>query len=167
MFVFKIVDKQDVRPAIRILGKAVFMSGFNVQVFNIDDSNEYSYKCSSGLVKADKNPVFSRQVEMADIVLSYDVNSAKDLKDGGILILNSADRINTTSLKKKKIKVFYVDADGLSIDLKVPESVIMLGAFVKVFDKVSLKKMKDIIEMELKKEYVNAIDVGYKSVKRG
>lgn len=170
MFVFKIIGKGDqgVRSSIRVLGKSLFMSGFYVQAFSLDGDNEYSYSYSSGFVKADKDQVLSRQLEAPDMVLLYDnIDGAKDVKDGGCVILNACDKLNVSALKKRKVKVFCVDARGISTELKVPESVVMLGALIKVFGKVSLKKLKTVIEEEMGKDYSNAVDSGYKSVKRG
>jgi 2-oxoacid:acceptor oxidoreductase gamma subunit (pyruvate/2-ketoisovalerate family) len=162
---------QGVDTARKILGKAALLSGLYVQDFivtGLERRPTFVY----GFVKFDKNPILSKQVEEPDmmIILSKELlNETKRIKDGGMVIVNSVEKVNMP-VKDKKVKAFYVDANGIVVGLskKSIPNLAMLGAFTKNFDKITMKNMKEAMTEELGDAKENAIifDEGYKNVKR-
>lgn len=162
---------QGVDTARKMLGKATMLSGFYVQDFivsGIERRPTFVY----GFVKFDKNPIVSKEIEEPDVVIIMSkelINEAKNIKDGGTIIVNSADKVSV-QIKDRKVKVFCVDANSAvtSLSKKSMPNVVMLGAFAKNFDKITMKNMKTAMTEELgeSKDNFTLFDEGYKNVKR-
>ena len=151
----------------KVLSRAAFISGFYVQSFSFSENGS-----GTGLVKTDKLPILSKEVEPSDFILILDTTKIneiiKNCKDSSVAIINSAKKIKTAMMKKKRIKSYHIDAKEISLShFKKDVSVIpMLGALAKVFNKISLKNMKTALELEYGKG--NAVlEEGYKSVRLG
>lgn len=134
----------------KALGHACFLSGFEVQDFFVD----------IGYVKVDKKPILSREITEPDflLVLDRDMKDFK-IKDSLIAVMNSPNKVAF----KKKVKCHYVDADKIANELKAKQSIIMLGAITKIFDKISLRNMKEAIIGE--GEEPLSLEEGYKAVR--
>jgi len=151
----------------KILSRAAFLSGFYVQSFSLSEKGS-----EIGLVKIDKVPILSKQIEPSDFTLILDTTKLneiiKNCNDSSIAIINSEKKIKTALMKKKGIKSYHVDAKEISLNhFKKDVSVIpMLGALVKVFNKISLKNMKAALGLEYGKGGT-ALEDGYKSVRLG
>jgi 2-oxoacid:acceptor oxidoreductase gamma subunit (pyruvate/2-ketoisovalerate family) len=161
---------QGVETAVSALSKAVFSSGFYVQsVFFPAQERRGSHVW--GLVKIDKNPVLSKQIEQPDMALIFSCNLdvkaiASGVKERGFIIFNSPEKIVTTAMKRNRVKSYFVNAAaiGLSVANKPMPNMAMLGAFVKCFGKISLKSVKSSVEY-LGKEQTVAVEEGFKAVK--
>jgi len=162
---------QGVESAVNILAHSLFVSGLNVQsMFFPAQERRGSYVY--GLVKADKNPILSRQIESQDITLIFDTTLdvkeiISNVKERGVAIFNSVERINYSALKKKRIKSYMLDATGISIGLgsKTLPNLPMLGALAKTFNKVSMKTIKSMSET-ISKDSHALVEEGYKAVKQ-
>ena len=119
------------------------------------------------IVKLDKVPIESRQVEDADFTLIFDPTLPKhQFKEGSMVIFNSPEKIVSPQLKKRKIKAYAVDATEIALNhLKsnLPNTV-MLGALAKFFTKISMKALKGAME-GMPRENGAAFDEGYRNVK--
>ncbi|MEM7819816.1 MAG: 2-oxoacid:acceptor oxidoreductase family protein [Candidatus Aenigmatarchaeota archaeon] len=156
----------------KIIGKAMLLSGFYAQDFIISGLERRPDKVY-GFVKFDKKPILSKQIERPDIVLVFDsdmINEAKEIKENGIALFNITEKINLSYMKEKKVKTFSIDANSIVFGLtkKPIPNIAMLGAFTKIFDKISIKNMKFAIQEELGDARENLIifDEGYKNVKK-
>jgi Pyruvate/2-oxoacid:ferredoxin oxidoreductase gamma subunit len=120
-----------------------------------------------GLVKIDKNDILSKQLEPSDIAIVFDPAYAKEpvdaSKDGGVIFINTSQKPNITSMKKRSIKTFSIDAtavlEGASTEM------VMLGALAKSLTKISMKAIKSAAGPNVKGP-LNAVDEGYKNVKQ-
>jgi Pyruvate/2-oxoacid:ferredoxin oxidoreductase gamma subunit len=149
----------------KILSRAAFLSGFQVQSFSLSEGESETV-----FVKIDKMPILSKQVEPSDFTLILDEgrvnNIIKNCNDSSIVIINSDKKIKTAMMKKKHIKSYHVNAKEIALNhFKKDFPVIpMLGALTKVFNKIYLKNMKKAVELEYGKDSL-ALEDGYKSVK--
>lgn len=135
-----------------ILARACFLSGFYVQEIA---ANGIAY------IKIDKNPILSKQLEAPDFFVGID---AKGAKDTAIAIVDAAERP-----KKGKIKSYYLNATEISLNaVKRPAILPMLGALSKIMGRLSLKSIRAAMEIESEatREAFQALEEGYKSVKR-
>lgn len=176
MFVFRVDGRggQGTETATRIISRAGFLAGLKTQDFFLAGLER---RCShvTGMVKMDKYPILSRQEEPADFLLVMDMNLEindliKSVKDGGVALFNTSERVDMNYLKKHKIKGYHVDATNIAlatINKDIPNTV-MVGALAKIFGMITLKNMKKGTEIELGLDEANkkAIDEGYRGVKR-
>src|SRR3989344_1556569 len=154
MFVFTLLGKggQGIENTVKILSKTASLSGFSVQSF-IFDSMANRGDAILAQVKIDKNYIESRQMEEADFLLVFDTtldtkNVMNDIKDGSLIIMNSKERPKIKL--KKKAKIFYVNASDIVMQ-NTNKNIIsapMSGAAAKVFNKLPLRSMKKIMELE-------------------
>ncbi len=172
MFVISVHGRsgQGVETAISSLAKAALSSDLYAQaVFFPSQERKGSYVW--GLVKMDKNPIPSKQLEHPDIALVFNTNLdikaiVNDVKEKGISIFNTSEKIAMPVMKKKKIKSYSVDATGIAmrtINKPIP-NMAMLGAVVKYFNKLTLKSVKAAIA-SMEKENAVAVEEGFKMVK--
>ena len=147
----------------KILSRAAFLAGFQVQSFSLAET---------GIVKADKNPILSKQPEPGDLTLVLDTGKlgeiVKNCNDSSVIIINADKKMKTALMKKKRIKSYHLGAKEIALNhFKNDLSVIpMLGALSKVFSKISLKNMKAALELEYGKGSTS-LEEGYKSVRLG
>ena len=153
-FSFALYGKtKEVDDARKILGRACFNSGFNVQDFFLTNEN-YTY----GFVKIDKESIlYKSKPKNPDFIFIFDTRIKEVLKDveNSIVIFNTSDKVK---LNNKKLKIFSVDTSDIDT------SSAMIGALVKNFNKLSIKNTKLAIEKE-KIGNTNSLDEGYKRVK--
>ncbi len=161
---------QGVSTAISVLSKTAFSSGFYVQsIFFPAQERRGSHVW--GIVKMDKNPIISKQMENPDIALVFTTNIdikaiADTVREKGIIIFNASEKIIFPAVKKKKLKTYFVDATGIamrSINKPIP-NMAMLGAFAKYFNKISLKGIKSAAS-HMEKENAVGLDEGFNTVK--
>lgn len=152
--------------AVNVFSRACFASGYYVQSFSFIGRGRRVFPVK-GLVKIDKAPILSKQVEDPDFCMIFDPTlGEKSFRERSIVIFNSPEKMVYPQLKKRKVKAYFVDATEIALNqLKsnMPNTA-MLGALAKVFGKVSMKSIKS--EMEgMQKENFAAFDEGYKSVR--
>ena len=173
MFVFTLFGRggQGIENTVKILSKTASLGGFHVQSF-IFDSMANRGDAILAQVKIDKNYIESRQVEEADFLLVFDKtldakNVMKDIKDGSFIIMNSKEKPKIKL--KKKAKIFYVNASDIVMQ-NTNKNIIsapMTGAVAKVFNKLPLRSMKKIMELEgMQPADMACLEQGFKSVKK-
>ena len=144
------------------------MSGYYVQSFAFIGRGRRAFPVK-GYVKIDKTPIMSKQVEEADFTMLLDPTidlDVKNMKEKSVVILNSSEKLASPQLKKRKVKVYFVDATEIALThLKsnTPNTA-MLGALAKAFPKISMKAIKTSME-GMPKENIVAFDEGYKGAK--
>lgn len=152
---------QGVRSATRILAKAAFHSGYQVQCFI-----PYANDIQTGFVKIDKVPISSRELPRPDFFLIFDTKidaKLKNAKQGAIIIINAKEKPKIRT--KNKTKIFYVNATDIAIMTKTKmPNMVMLGALATVFGKLPMKHIKSAAEEEGLQ--MQAVEEGFKSVKR-
>ncbi|OYT57428.1 MAG: hypothetical protein DRO96_02315 [Candidatus Aenigmatarchaeota archaeon] len=174
MFTIRIHGKsgQECHRVVKIIGRAAFLSGYYVQD-SVVYGPEHIESQVDGFVRIDNKPIVERGfITNPDFVLVLDddldyKNTLKDCKDS-TLIINT--RMAKDKLKRFVKNVFALDADTLSKEIsgKYLPSILLLGAFVKKFNKLSLKLMEKAIDIEIddrKKENKEALHEGYKKLK--
>ena len=92
---------QGVRSATRVLDKAAFYSGYQVQCLI-----PYANSVQTGFIKIDKAAITSREISEPDFFLVFDMRIAsfKNAKQGAVIIANAREkpRIKTNN----KVTVF-------------------------------------------------------------
>lgn len=158
MFVFGVLgkNKNEVKTVTRTIGKSLFLAKAEVQDTFWHENGKYI-----GMVKTDKEPIISRQNEEFDTLVILDNTDTKymgrHLKNNAVLLFNSKAK-PSVSFKDKKVKTMFLDASSLSVSLKCDSCLLMLGASTKLYSKLSLKSVKDVIQS-------NIIEEGFKMVK--
>src|SRR3989344_6365136 len=132
---------QGVGKAVNLLAKACFASGLYVQSFSSVPQNRRGSPVM-GLVKTSTEPIMSRQLEEPDYYVVLDAQlMPKTFRENSVLILNAPQKPASEALKKRKVKVYSLDATGIALMVlkaNVPNTA-MLGAVTKLFNKVSMK----------------------------
>ncbi|MCX6815551.1 MAG: 2-oxoacid:acceptor oxidoreductase family protein [Candidatus Aenigmarchaeota archaeon] len=161
---------QGVESAINVIANSLLSANLNVQTLYFP-SDEKRGSHVYGIIKSDKNPIQSRQIEQSDIMLIFDTTlHVKELlagtKEKSIVIFNSKDKQVYSEIKKKRIKSYALDATGISIaaGAKTMPNIPMLGALAKNFNTVNMKSMKVGVEA-FAKDGGLLIEEGYKNVK--
>ena len=152
---------QGVRTASRVIAKALFYSGYQVQCLI-----PYANGVQTGFVKIDNGVINSRELVEPDFFLIFDVNidaKLKNAKKGAIIIVNSKEKPKIKT--KNKTRIFHINAIDIAIETqgRMP-NLAMVGAFAKVFGKVPIKHIKRAVEEEGLEMQV--LEEGFKSVKR-
>jgi Pyruvate/2-oxoacid:ferredoxin oxidoreductase gamma subunit len=110
----------------------------------------YANGIQAAFIKTDKVPILSRDPPEPDFLVLFDTRidaGVKDAKDGTIIIANSPEKPKLKA--KNKIKLFYVDADGIAVASKHRmANFVMLGALAKVSGRLSMKHIKTALEEE-------------------
>ena len=173
MFVFTLLGRggQGVEITGRIISKAASLSGFYSQSFVFTPMAPRG-DAVLAQVKIDKNYIESRQVEETDFLLIFDKtldikDLLKDMKDGSFIITNSKEKPKIKL--KKKAKIFYFNATHITLQNtnKNILSATMAGAVAKIFNKISLKSMKKIMELEgLQQADMLCLEQGFKNAKK-
>jgi len=163
---------QGIDIARKILGRAAFLSGLNVQDFTLHPT-EWRTQPTVAYVKASKDTITSRDLPAPDFLLVFDTELAAsaiaDAKDETVAIFNCG---KLTQAVKKKVKSYHLPATDVALaNLKSTcPNTAMLGALCKIFNKFTLRSIKRAAEIELKEmqaENAAAIEEGFRSVKRG
>jgi|GEM_PF-4818590 len=147
---------QGVERATKELASAAVSAGLQVQAFFSSDSVHVT-----GMVKMDKLPVLSRQKEEADFSILFSPKNTElkpvlaGTKERGIVIANTLERIHNPLAKKRRIKVYIVDAAPFGKD----QYAVLLGGLVKNFSKLSMKNLKTVVASGI------AVEEGYKNVR--
>ncbi len=165
MFSFALYGRvgHGVRTASRVLAKAAFYSGYQVQCLI-----PYANDTQTGFIKIDKTPIASRDTAQPDYLLVFDPKmdaNIKSAKDGTIIIVNSREKPKIKT--KAKVKIFYVDASGIAArtSSRKRPNMVMLGALAKTFGKLPMKHLKAAAEEEGLQE-MPSVEEGFKSVKK-
>lgn len=160
---------QGVGKAVNLFSKACFMSGLYVQSFvSIPHTKRGSPVV--GCVKTSVTPVLSHQLEEPDFYIVFDqsVFDPKTAKENSTLILNAPQKPVSDLMKKKKIKVYSLDATQIAmttLKANVPNTV-MLGAITKMFNKISMKSIRTSLETsDMPRENITALEEGYRNVR--
>ena len=152
---------QGVRSAARVLAKAAFYSGYQVQCLI-----PYANSVQTGFVKIDKAPIASRELVEPDFFLVFDMRIAsfKNVKQGAVIIANAREKPMIKT--KNNAKVFYVNASDVALAAKsrIP-NMAMLGALAKAFGKLPMKHLRAAAEEE-GLQAMHAFEEGFRSVKR-
>ncbi len=159
---------QGVEKAVRLFAKACFMSGLYVQSFTFR-SHDRRGSPVTGYVKTDKEPILSKSVEEPDFYIVFDATmiDPKTIKDNSTLILNAPQKPISEALRKKKIKIYSLDASEMALLTKVNKpNTAMIGGLTKLFSKVSMKSIRTAMDEEhLTRENVAALEEGYRGIK--
>jgi Pyruvate/2-oxoacid:ferredoxin oxidoreductase gamma subunit len=142
---------EDADLARRIVGRACSLSGFEVQDFYKD----------VGYVKIDKLPITSKEITEPDIIILPDKKIPIKTGETGTVLVNSPQKV----AYKKGIKSYYIDADKLAGATNSDTYMVMIGALVKVFNKISLKSVKEAIKIEVGEEKISGLEDGFRAVR--
>jgi Pyruvate/2-oxoacid:ferredoxin oxidoreductase gamma subunit len=123
-------------------------------------------------VKASKTPFTSRDLPAADFLLVFDTklsaDATADANEKTTAIFN-CEKLSQDI--KKKVTSHYLPATNIAISTmkNAYPNTAMLGAVCKIFNKFTLRSIKQATEIELKGIGANGacIDEGFKCVKRG
>jgi len=132
-----------------------------------------------GFTRIDSKPILDHsQVYECDYVIVLDetlidsVNVAEGLKDGAILLINSAKKPSDFKFAAN-IKVMTIDATKIALEvLKSPiTNTTMLGAIVGASDIVKIesvyKAIDDFMPKELREKNKEAAKTAYNNIKKG
>lgn len=157
-----------VDAARRVLGRACFIAGFEVQDFIVRSrGNDAAY------VKIGKEPILSRDLPgNPDFVLVFGttLNTKEIFRNvaDSAAIFNAEEKPKLDLLKRNKIKVFCVDAFGIGKRFlgRYTPDMAMLGALAKKFAKLSMKSIKSSMQYELAdaETGVACLEEGYRKV---
>jgi len=148
---------QGIKLAAHILGKAAFLSGYKVQSFAVYGAERRGAPVES-FVRMDKKEILERgYIFDPDYVICIDDTlDMKKVLEGlnprGKILINTSRYPGHFS--KIKQKVYTVDATRMALEtigLPIPNTAI-LGAFVKVFDKIPIDTLRKAVESELREE---------------
>ncbi len=148
---------QGIKLAAHILGRAAFLSGYQVQSFAVYGAERRGAPLTS-FVRIDKKEILERDyIFDPDFVICIDdtlnLNKVKEgLNKDGFILINTNKYPGHFSFIKQKI--YTTDATKIALDnigLPIPNTAI-LGAFVKIFKKIPLETLKKAVEKELKNE---------------
>ena len=149
---------QGIKLAAHILGRAAFLSGYQVQSFAVYGAERRGAPMTS-FVRIDKKEVLERgYIFDPDFVICVDdtldmKHVTKGLKSNGIFLINTSKYPGYFSPKVKQ-KIYTVDATKIALKtlgIPIPNTSI-LGAFVKIFKKIPLETLKESVKKELKEE---------------
>ena len=170
MFTFSIhgLGGQGVESCTKILGTSGFLSKMEVQDLIVNPI-ENRGNVVSGYVKMSKDEIISKEIpEEFDFTLVLDPKISlteiiKQCKNNSIMIINSPNKITV----KKGVKPYNIDAVKIILEKNISETAMpMLGAFTKIYPKISIKTIKDVAKsFGLKENEISAIDLGFKEVK--
>lgn len=152
--------KKHLETLVSLISASLFESGLNVFSFTEGET---------GIVKFDKEPFESRSIGESDYMIFLDdmdvKTAAKSAKKKSVAIFNLSKNAKYTILKKKKIKIVYLDATGIanSLFIHTPSSA-LAGAFAKMFGKIPLKRIKSEAG-QLGDHHSKAAEEGYRLVK--
>lgn len=168
--------------AAQILATAVFLKGRYAQTFP-QFGMERRGAPLLAFLRIDDEPIEIRgKIVQADILIILDAklikisNPLKLLKNGGVLLINSRKppEILSQQLQQVAIKLFSVDASTISAfvygSTPIPiTSVIMLGAFAAVTEKVQLSSLNKALEKFLRPSQWEtnrkALELGFEKVR--
>jgi len=153
-----------------LAARSCFFSGFSVQSFCLPvvvgvEGAPYGV----GYVKFDKTPPLSKQEEFSDFLVVMDSQglqeAVKHAKEKSIVILNSAEKPNQAILKKRKLKIYSLDATGIALNAlrKPAPDAVMLGALVKACNRLTGKAAK--MALGENRDLSLALDEGFRNVK--
>ncbi len=155
------IEGLDIENITRVLAKACFLSGFSVQSFSLP---------GRGYVKFDKKPVVSRQEEFPDFLLVMDStrsiqDALRHAKEKSVVIVNAKERPKSPMIRKRKLKVYNLDATQLSLNSirKPAPDAPLLGALVRHCDGITSRAAR--LALGENKELHAAMDEGYRNVK--
>lgn len=159
---------QGVVTASEILAVSVFKDGNYCQAFP-NFGPERAGAPVESYCRVDKKPILIRtHVDKPDFVVLFDpllpkyVSVTKELKEDGILIINSKNKIN------KNIKQFVVNATDIALETlgKPIVNTAMLGALVKAIGIVKLNTVLDVVRErfvgDLGERNAKAVEKAYK-----
>ncbi len=148
---------QGIKLAAHILGRAAFLSGFQVQSFAVYGAERRGAPLES-FVRMDTKEILERgYIFDPDFVICVDdtldiKRVVKGLKNSGKILINTRKYPGYFSFLKQK--VYTVDATKIALEtigIPIPNTAI-LGAFAKVFKKIPLDNLKEAVKKELREE---------------
>ena len=148
---------QGIKLAAHILGRAAFLSGFQVQSFAVYGAERRGAPLES-FVRMDTKEILERgYIFDPDFVICVDdtldiKRVVKGLKNDGKILINTRKYPGYFSFLKQR--VYTVDATKIALEtigIPIPNTAI-LGAFAKVFKKIPLDNLKEAVKKELREE---------------
>jgi 2-oxoacid:acceptor oxidoreductase gamma subunit (pyruvate/2-ketoisovalerate family) len=155
---------EGVRVAARVLGRAGFLSGLNIQDFAMYGAERRGApvasfcRLSSGSILT-RGYIFNPD---AVIVLDHTLDSGvclKGLKENGKLVVNSEKPLT------KFPKAVFVDATKVALEIigrPIP-NIAVLGAFIRAAGIISLEKLKEAVREEMADSHPEAIEGNIKA----
>lgn len=148
---------QGIKLAAHILGRAAFLTGYQVQSFAVYGAERRGAPVAS-FVRMDKRNILERDyIFDPDFVVCIDdtldvEKVVEGLDEKGFVLINTNKYPGHFSFIKQK--VYTIDATKIALDMMgmpIPNTAI-LGAFAKIFGKIPLETLKLAVEKELKEE---------------
>ncbi|MBI2583278.1 MAG: 2-oxoacid:acceptor oxidoreductase family protein [Candidatus Aenigmarchaeota archaeon] len=169
LFHFRGHSEQGVRTAARLFGMASVLSGQRANAWVPD----HAYGIGDGVsafVKVEREEFFERgpaEPEDADFTVIFEPSflDPKTLREGSALIINTTEKPRNPQLKKRKIRIFAVDAsEHVFGGKRVFPNLFLLGFLSSVFKKVQLKALKQAVVEEFSpaEEKMQELDAGFK-----
>ncbi len=135
-----------------ILGRAAFLSGFQIQDFAVYGAERRGAPLSS-FCRISKEPIGTRgYIFSPDHIVSLDPSLDLNFVLSGtnkdsLILINSPKKIK----KFRKFRIHSIDATGIALEIigKPIPNVAILGAFLKLTRMFPLKNLEEAIETEL------------------
>lgn len=149
---------QGVRMSARILGRTVFLDGFQTQDFALYAAERRGAPVTS-FVRYDKEPVLERgyifepdNVIALDDTLNFGV-MLEGLKKNGFIIINTAKKEDFFRKLGIKEKIYCIDATSIALHImgRPIANCAILGALVKLL-KIPFESLEKAIEIEFTEE---------------
>jgi len=119
-----------------------------------------------GIIILDKKAVTTLDPALPDLSVFLDTSflSNAKFKEHSTILVNSAKKI---SIKASKTKNYIIDADKISLNIMKKYAPIfpVIGAVTKLFDKISLKNIREVIMSKYDRTTLEAVEKGYAVVK--
>ena len=157
---------QGVKKAAQILGRAGFLAGYQTQDFSLYGAERQGAPLT-GFVRLDDKAIQEvGYVEKPDFILILDAAlnenmTLKGLTEKTIVIVNSENNIN----KKNFISI---DANKIALNIvNSPQpNIVLLGAFIKAFPRISFNNLEDAIKKEMPKLSIDALAKNLRAAKQ-
>ncbi|MCK5412766.1 MAG: 2-oxoacid:acceptor oxidoreductase family protein [Candidatus Pacebacteria bacterium] len=174
---------QGAKTAAQIIAEASIEEGCFAQAFS-EYGPERSGAPMKTFLRLSKKPIrLYSDVQSPDMVVVLDpsllenIDVADGLSDGGIVLVNTCEKIESLKkkLSKKKCKIYTIDAKGIAMRIigrDLPNTAIM-GAIIKLIPLIpyehAIEETEEMFEHKklskaMIKNNIEALEEGYKSV---
>lgn len=149
---------QGVKKAAQILARAAYLAGYYTQDFALYGAERRGAPVTS-FVRLDKKPIGTRgYVWNPDFIVVLDDTLELSCHLKGRK-KSTKELINTARDLKLDVDYCRVDATGVAVQAvgKNIPNIALLGAFVKIFEPITMEHLAEAVEVELGKKHPEAV----------
>lgn len=157
---------QGVKKAAQILARAAYLAGYKTQDFAVYGAERKGAPVTS-FVRIDRKKINTRgYVWNPDFIIVLDDTLELSCHLEGRK-KTTKELINTSKNLKLPVKYCHVDATGIAVKLlgKNVPNIALLGAFVKIFEPITIEHLEKAVEIELGKKHPEALAKNIKAAK--